>query len=604
MKHIFATLFCVLLLAGVLRAQDDRPVADVFKEKLADMNSDDENKSRNARQDWQRLCFRLGAPGAEARKAEAVRLMNEALGSDENTQARFWMIRQLGFLGDASAADAVAPLVHDDDFLIRDESLRALANMPDKKAAEVLEKAMKQETEDTKKEALKQALQYWKSKPGTCMPCVPLSDVDSTVVALESNDKSAWDSTIPRMLYLPDKYLTLGPNFKDRFAKLSPDAKILFLDAMASVGNRSALSLAEEMVKSDDVDLKMAGLRALGPLGNAKSLLILLDNLKQPDDFGRTVRDSLRRLNFEGADEAIIAAFSASDDIGTKNDLLEILRLREGTIGIRTFETALSDADGGIRSRATGALEAIGEPSSVSPLVDRLFKENDRGLRDAAERAIVRINERYTDEDGKGVTLAAEYAERPEAEKIVILPILGKVGGLVARKIVEETLAGPGSAALKDAAYKALFNWPDASVAEKLYEIASAPGDPPGHPYAVAATRPYIRVVTLRTEGRAAKDSLELFEKAMKIAKTDDDRRFLLTRVETARSMEVFRFVAPYLDNAELDQAACRAVVDMANDHGFYMNNRKEIDPALDKVIEKSKDNNHVDRAKRYKERR
>jgi len=42
----------------------------------------------------------------------------------------------------------------------------------------------------------------------------------------------------------------------------------------------------------------------------------------------------------------------------------------------------------------------------------------------------------------------------------------------------------------------------------------------------------------------------------------------------------------------------------MANDTGFHMRHREEIEPYLDMVIEKSKDNDHVERAKRYKARR
>jgi len=178
-----------------------------------------------------------------------------------------------------------------------------------------------------------------------------------------------------------------------------------------------------------------------------------------------------------------------------------------------------------------------------------------------------------------------------------MLPLIGRVGGQRAKELVLNLL-GNGSAELKAAAFQALCNWPDATVADALAGFAQQGNDV----RARQASRAYIRVVTLREE-RSTEESMKLFEKAMSLAKSTDDRQLLLTRIETARSMEVFRFAVKFLDDFDLQQAACRAVLDMANDHGFYVNNREEIDPVLDKVMNITTDNNHKERILRYKER-
>ena len=108
----------------------------------------------------------------------------------------------------------------------------------------------------------------------------------------------------------------------------------------------------------------------------------------------------------------------------------------------------------------------------------------------------------------------------------------------------------------------------------------------------------------MREDDRNDRDKLAYVEKAMSVAKTHGDKNFLLTRLEPSRSIEVFRFAVKYIDDPNLDQAVCRAIVDMVNDTGFHTRHRAEIEPFLDKVIEKSKDNGHVERAKRYKDRR
>lgn len=597
MKHILTTFCCLVILSAALVAQEERPVADVFTEKLADMNSDDAGRIKNGQQNWQRSCFQYGAPGQEKNKAEAVALMTEAIQKDENAQARAWLIRQLGRLGDGSCVTAIAEYLGNADRIVRNEAVWALGNIPNNDAGEALKARLAGETDPDRKIALENTLKYRETRK------VPtLRSLEEIVKALEGTDKSAWDSNLANLGYLHDVKIATVSNFKDRFAKLGPEAKVLLLDALASARDRSALPLAVEMVKSENDAQKLSAYRAFGLIGDASVLPALIEKIQEGDVLGDTVRDSIRRLHFKDSDDALIAAYEKQTDNGVKVRLIEILRNRRGACAIPVFESALKSNDEGIRQQAIYALEQIGEQTSIPALVTRFSVEENKGLKDAIERAIVQISSRYEDQDSRGEALCDSFNRLPEKEQSVILPIIGKVGGEAARKTVLNTFeAKPGiSNELKNAAFQALCNWPDASVAEELYKIATGSDELKAR----TATRAYIRVVTLRNEGRSAKDSLALFEKAMKIAKSVDDKKFLLVRVETARSMEVFNFVKPYLDDAELEQEACRSVVDMANDHGFYMNNRKEIDPALDKVIEKSKDKNHVDRAKRYKDRR
>jgi len=588
-----------LLCASFAFAQDNRfapvsdaPVAEQFTAKLADMLvTNDAGKVKNAQQDFQRLCFQLAAPGNEAKKKELVDLMLKALDDSANAAAHGWLIRQVGRLGDGAAAQAIGKFLDADDMRVRNEALWALANIPGTDAEKVLADKLAAEKDAEKIVALKQAVRYHVAPEK-----VTVKSLDEILTALSTNDEKVWEATLPSLGWLKDAKIDAVPNFKDRFGKLSVRAKVLLLDALADVRDRSALPLAVDLTKSDDAVLQLAGYRAFGKIGDKSVLPQLVEKIREGEELGNTVRDSLCRLNFDGADQAIIEAYDKAADNGVKNELLESLRRRKGSIAIPVFEKALASEDGGIRGRAIWALESIGETTSVLPLVDRYFAETNNDVRGAVERAIVAICSRYADEDGRGQVLCDVAAKRNTDEQIALLPLLGRVGGATPKQYVAEQAKNP---ALADAAFKALCAWPDASVADELYQFATSSDEGKSK----EAIRAYLRVISLRTE-RSAKDSLALFEKGMKLANTIEDKKFLLVRVETARSMEVFNFVVPYLDDADLVQEACRAVVDMANDHWFYITNREKIDPVLDKVIEHSQDKNHVERAKRYKERR
>jgi HEAT repeat protein len=294
----------------------------------------------------------------------------------------------------------------------------------------------------------------------------------------------------------------------------------------------------------------------------------------------------------------LLDAYNKTNDNGTKADLTRVFIRRAGTIAVPACEAGLKSDDENLRQISIQFLETVGQQSSIPALVDRYFTESKNDLRNAIERAIVQIESRYSDEDGRNQMFCDAIAKRNEKEQVQLLPVVGKIGGINARKFILDQYTN-GKPAVREAAFAALCNWTDAFVAAELFQVASSPTGP----RAASAARAYIRVVTLSEDGRSDKDKLAFVEKAMSVAKSDDDRRFLLTRLEQSRSIEVFRFAVKYINDPNLAQTVFRAVVDMANDTGFYTRNRAEIDSYLDKVIEKLADNNHVERAKRHKVR-
>ncbi len=590
MKYTRMIFCCALLFCGTIFAQNATPVAGVFKTKLSDMQSDDENKAKNARQDWQKICLEAGAPGQEKQKAEVVRLMAEALGTKLKMPARFWLVRQLGRLDNGDNAALIGKFFSDEDRTVRDEAVWGLANIPNEKAGKVIDKLLAGEKDPDKKLALQNALKYRAGRKAIDLP--KLDDIVKTL------DSTAWQYSLPNLPWLIDVKFTDIPNAKARFAKLKPEAKVLLADAFTARRDSGFVPTALEMVKDENEAVRLAGYRALGPLGDASVLPVLMAKIREGGDLGNTVRDSLARLNFDGADQALLDLYGKTTDNGTKTDLLKVFNVRKGTISVPAFESGLKSSDEAIRRDAIRSLEDIGQQSSVPALVDRYFVEDKKDFREAIERALVQIESRYGDEDGRGAAICVEIEKRNEIEQAGLVPLLGKIGGPEIRKFVLEQYRN-GKPTVREAAFRALCNWNDASVAEELHKVAMS-----DDPKAATAARAYIRIVTLSEHGRNDKDKLAYVEKAMSVAKSDEDRRFLLTRLDPSRCIEVFRFAMKYIDEPELEQAACKAVIDMANDTGFHTRYRAEIEPFLDKVIEKSKDKNHVERAKRYKARR
>jgi len=89
------------------------------------------NLSRNdAQQRWQSICNQVGAPGNEALRAEACKLMADKLGPPTPNPARIWLLKQLERIGRGECVDAVALVLDEKDDLVHDAALRCLANNP------------------------------------------------------------------------------------------------------------------------------------------------------------------------------------------------------------------------------------------------------------------------------------------------------------------------------------------------------------------------------------------------------------------------------------------------------------------------------------------
>ena len=136
-----------------------------------------------------------------------------------------------------------------------------------------------------------------------------------------------------------------------------------------------------------------------------------------------------------------------------------------------------------------------------------------------------------------------------------------------------------------------------ADVADQLLELATHSENDTWRRWALRA---YIRVVTLESD-RPEAETLAMLQRAMSLAGTTDDRQLTLERAATIRAMPTVDWIASYLDDPELNQVACEAIVELAHHRFLRHPNMDQFGPILDRVGQISKDAGVVERAKRYR---
>ena len=179
---------------------------------------------------------------------------------------------------------------------------------------------------------------------------------------------------------------------------------------------------------------------------------------------------------------------------------------------------------------------------------------------------------------------------------MIVLSTLGRVGGSSALGEIEKAYAS-SNVSTHTAGLRALANWPDASVADRLMEIAKVDKHKDHQRIARMAL---LRIAPL-PDGRSDLEKLELLKKATEMAANESEQSYALKRAAAIRLIETLRWVVPYLDNQTHRQQACATIVELAHHRQLRDDNKPEFHTALDRVIELSKDEVVIDRANRYK---
>ncbi|MGA2253798.1 MAG: HEAT repeat domain-containing protein [Thermoguttaceae bacterium] len=135
MQNLRYFVACVVMFGWALACWAETPktapeLRKTFDELLPRMGGDAWGPARDSQQQWQDICFQLGAPGNEALRAEACGLMAAKLGRATPATTRIWLLRQLERLGDSRCVDPVAAALDDGDPAVREAARRALADIP------------------------------------------------------------------------------------------------------------------------------------------------------------------------------------------------------------------------------------------------------------------------------------------------------------------------------------------------------------------------------------------------------------------------------------------------------------------------------------------
>lgn len=357
---------------------------------------------------------------------------------------------------------------------------------------------------------------------------------------------------------------SLAETLAQRSTELPADGQARLLPALAARGQAASAvrAAALQALESSDEPLRHAALDALRRVAAAADAapLARLATQAPADDLRRAAWDTLCRVTASGTNEAMLELARTTDDDALRSTLIRSLAER------RAFETVpqvlqwAEQPEGPTRLAALQALQQMSDPSLIPALLAILPRTAPGEEREAADRALWLACQSIAEPAQRTAPLIAAIQTADHQARCALLPTLGRMGGEPALQMIRDVFEQTDDQS-QDAAVRALANWPDASVADRLLEIAR--NDPePAH--RIWAVRAFARVVAIKG-ARSDAETVPLLATALQVAQRTEDKQLVLTRLATLRVPEAMDVVLAQLDTAELKLAAIEAVLSLAD---------------------------------------
>jgi HEAT repeat protein len=343
-----------------------------------------------------------------------------------------------------------------------------------------------------------------------------------------------------------------------------PDRQSVLLLALADRSDDAVAPAVFNAARGGSKALRLAAIGALERKENSASVPVLLEAATDSDtDVARAAKGVLGRFPGKDLDTAIVARLpQASGEI--REVLVELAGQRRVAAALPELFRAAKDTDPELRSASVSALGETVTVDDLGALADLLVaapSEDDVAeLQDALDAACTRL----PDKDRCAESLLARLSTSPPPARGALLRVLGTVATPEALTAVRSSL-NHSDEGVRDAAFRVLADWPEASALPALMEVLRSTTDDTRR---TLALRGAVRL--LSAGERPTSQSVTTYEELLSRARRVDDRRLVLSGIGTVADPAALRIIEPLLGENAVRKEAEFALLNIAgNVAGF-----------------------------------
>jgi HEAT repeat protein len=364
-----------------------------------------------------------------------------------------------------------------------------------------------------------------------------------------------------------------------QMANLGTTQQAQLIFALADCGDKAALPAVQGAVKSTDMAVRIAALKAMGTLGDVTSVdMLVAAAVSSGGDEQKAAQESLYRLHGADVDDVILKKLPDAEP-KAKVELVRSCEQRDIKKSVPVLMKTAKDADAKVRVESIKAMRALAGPQDIPALIELQLAAtgNDRG---ELEKTVVVVAKKIPEDKGQSqAVLAALPTAKDVDAKCSLLSVLGKIGDEAALPVLRESL-GDKEDKIKDAAVRALSDWPTAAPAADLLKVAQTSEN---QIHKTLALRGYVRLAGLKSN-RPTEETMKMYKDAMALAADVSEKKMVLSGLGSTESFEAMQMAAGYLDDKELKEEAEAAVVKIAE--STMKGHSRETKETLQKVID------------------
>jgi len=372
------------------------------------------------------------------------------------------------------------------------------------------------------------------------------------IAALGDDDAEVRRVAVPSLRNVPGEAATQA--IVAELARQRDEVRAQLLGVLADRGDPAALPAVVQAADAAVPAVRVAALNALAALGNASVVPLLAQRGAGAEESAeqQAARNSLRLMATEGINAAIAKQLSAENS-AVRAEAAKALAARGAADQAAALLAAAEDREPAVAAEVFKAIRAIATSQHVPALVKLLTSTQDAAVRSEAENAVVAAA--GMTEAGKNpaepVLAAMPGAAAPEV-RASLLRVLGRIAHASALPVLYQS-AADADAAVKDAAIRALAEWPTGEPAGVLEGIAADDSATPVH--RVLALRGYVNMIPKQPE--ATDDQiLGNYARAIQLAGRNEEKQLVLSRLGLVRHRRALEMARQHAADPALKQAA------------------------------------------------
>ena len=380
------------------------------------------------------------------------------------------------------------------------------------------------------------------------------------VEQLRSEELAIRNAALLTIREVPDDALATALNAE--IARATPEIQGQLLLALADCHNAQSIPVIQALGGSQDPEIRKTALTVLGRIGpSAASALLAALQKEQPVEERSVVLNGLKALEGPAVDDLLLEALNSASAPGLRVDLIRLLDSRGVAKATPEILKQAAAPERDVSIAALSAMKSLAGPNELPGLIALTRSCSDEGVRDAAETALAGVCSRSGDAASETVLDNLKQATTA-AERNCWINVLARIGYAKALPALEAAAGDPDSE-VADNALAQLGRWPDAAPIETLLKAMNA-GTSPG-----LRKRALVSVIDLAAtaadEGQVPEPTIvNWLQRANPVAQSPEDKRRILGLLGRLKTVESFRLLAPYLEDATLRTEAASAVVQIA----------------------------------------